>query len=334
MPAVSVLMPVRDAEGTVMRAVESIQSQSLRDWELVIVNDGSRDATPRLLEAARRLDGRLRVLHLPPCGIAPALNAGLAACRAPCVARMDADDLAHPARLELQLRHMLEQPATGLVSCRVSYQGAGAGYAEHVEWINALGTHEEMSLRRFVEAPVAHPSVMFRRELVDKHGGYRDGPFPEDYELWLRWLEAGARFEKLSESLLVWNDPPQRLSRTDPRYSVAAFYEIKTASLARWLRAQAPEGRALWLWGAGRVTRRRFDALERQGIRLAGFIDVDPAKRGSHRDGRPVRMADELPEREGSFILAGVAARGARGQIHAHLAVRGWREGADFLLVA
>jgi hypothetical protein len=83
-----------------------------------------------------------------------------------------------------------------------------------------------MSLRCFVEASVAHPSVMFRRELLEKYGGYRDGPFPQDYELWLRWLEAGVRFGKVDAELLTWNDPPQRLWRTDTRYSVEAFYAI------------------------------------------------------------------------------------------------------------
>ncbi|MBL9130306.1 MAG: hypothetical protein JNG86_03850 [Verrucomicrobiaceae bacterium] len=187
---------------------------------------------------------------------------------------------------------------------------------------------DQMSLRRFVEAPVAHPSVMFRRELVEKHGGYRDGPFPEDYELWLRWLEAGVRFGKVDAELLTWNDPPQRLSRTDARYSVEAFYEVKCRYLRAWIEKHVAS-RELWLWGAGRITRRRFDALH-----VTGFIDVDEAKRGTHRDGRVVRLAEDLPERETSFILAGVAARGAREAICEHLTQRGWVEGRDFLLAA
>jgi hypothetical protein len=210
----------------------------------------------------------------------------------------------------------------------VRFGGSEPGYAAHVDWINSLTNSDEMSLRRFVEAPVAHPSVMFRRELIAKHGGYRDGPFPEDYELWLRWLEAGVRFGKVDVELLMWNDPPQRLSRTDARYSVEAFYAMKCFYIERWLKAHAAD-HELWLWGAGRVTRRRFDALP-----VTGFIDVDAAKRGQHRDGRIVRLADDLPERETSFILAGVGARGAREAIHAHLVERGWIEGHDFLLVA
>lgn len=334
MAIVSILLPVRDGAATLPAALDSIRAQTLGDWELVVVDDGSADATPDLLRAFARTDPRVRVLRTPPQGIAAALQAGAVLCTGPYLARMDADDLMHPERLARQVAHLEKAPEVGLVSCRVRYGGAAAGYAEHVDWINAQDSAERMSLRRFVEAPVAHPSVLFRRELLGRHGGWRAGDFPEDYELWLRWLEAGVRFAKCPEGLLVWNDPPQRLSRRDPRYSVEAFYRVKAGYLARWLRAQVAPERALWLWGAGRVTRRRFDVLEAEGLRFAGFVDVDPAKRGCHRDGRPVRLADDLPERASSFLLAGVGARGAREQIHDHLVQQGWQEGRDFLLAA
>lgn len=329
-PFVSVLMPVRDARETLMAAVESVRSQTIGDWELVIVDDGSQDGTTAMLELLAKEDARVVLIRQEAKGIVAALNRGLTACRGECIARMDADDVMDARRLELQRAFLMEHRDCGLVSCRVRFGGTEAGYAAHVEWVNSLMNHEAMSLRRFVEAPVAHPSVMFRRALIETHGGYRDGPFPEDYELWLRWLEAGLRFGKVDAELLTWNDPPQRLSRTDARYSVEAFYAMKCLYLKRWLEAHAV-GRDIWLWGAGRVTRRRFDGLVDQ---ITGFIDVDESKRGQQRDGRVVRMADDLPEREKSFLLAGVGARGAREAIHAHLTQRGWIEGRDFLLVA
>lgn len=326
----SVLMPVRDACETILAAVASVQAQTFAAWELVIVDDGSCDGTTELLERLAQQDQRLVLLRQEARGIAVALNHGLASCQGEFIARMDADDVMEARRLELQRAFLHEQADCGLVSCRVRFGGTEAGYAAHVEWINSLMDHTAMSLRRFVEAPVAHPSVMFRRELIAKHGGYRDGAFPEDYELWLRWLEAGVRFGKVDAELLTWNDPPQRLSRTDARYSVEAFYTMKCRYVRRWL-ADHAAGREIWLWGAGRITRRRFDGLSDL---LAGFIDVDASKRGQHRDGRLVRLADDLPDREKSFILAGVGARGARAAITQHLTQRGWIEGRDFLPAA
>ncbi|HBJ87668.1 MAG TPA: glycosyl transferase family 2 [Verrucomicrobiales bacterium] len=329
-PAISVLMPVRDAWATVIAAMESVRAQTFTDWELVIVDDGSQDGTTELLKQFAADDDRIVLIRQEPKGIAAALQRGCDACRGEFIARMDADDVMDARRLEVQRAFLVENADCGLVSCRVRFGGTEAGYAAHVDWVNSLMDHDSMSLRRFVEAPVAHSSVMFRRELIEKHGGYREGEFPEDYELWLRWLEAGVRFGKMDAELLTWNDPPQRLSRTDARYSVEAFYAMKCLYMRRWLETHAA-GREIWLWGAGRVTRRRFDVL---ADAIAGFIDVDEAKRGTHRDGRLVRLADDLPEREKCFILAGVGARGAREAICEHLTRHGWIEGGDFLLAA
>lgn len=329
-PTISVLMPVRDAQESVVAAVESVLVQSCEDWELVIVDDGSRDATWTLLENLAAKDQRVVLLRQDALGIVAALQRGCATCRGEFIARMDADDVMDAHRLAMQRAFLMKEPHCGLVSCRVRFGGSALGYAEHVRWVNSLMTHEAMSLHRFVESPVAHPSVMFRRELLVRHGGYREGDFPEDYELWLRWLEAGVRFEKVEAELLTWNDPPQRLSRTDARYSIEAFHTMKGAYVRRWLE-QHVQGRDLWLWGSGRVTRRRFAVL---ADLIRGFIDVDEAKRGLRCAGREVRMADDLPQREESFILAGVSARGAREKIHAYLTQRGWVEGRDFLLGA
>ena len=166
---------------------------------------------------------------------------------------MDADDVSQPARLARQRARLDAAPSLGLVATRVRFDGdrvRGAGYARYVDWTNGLLSHDAIRLGAFVESPFAHPSVMFRRAVVARHGGYADGDFPEDYELWLRWMDAGVRFGKVDAELLVWNDPPTRLSRTEPRYSTGAFYRIKCLYLARWLKRQVDPSREIWLWGA------------------------------------------------------------------------------------
>lgn len=331
---ISIVMPLRDAAATVRHTLESIVEQTLRDWELVAVDDGSVDDTAEIVRTFARADSRIRLISTPQQGIARALQDGCEAAAGGWIARMDGDDWMHPERLAAQREFSRENPQLDVISCQVRYGGDAPGYAAHVGWLNRLLTPEEISLRRFVEAPVAHPSVLFRRNLIDKHGGYRDGGFPEDYELWLRWLEAGACFGKVPRELIVWNDPPDRLSRTDPRYSVGNFYQMKCGYLARWLRANVDPARELWLWGAGRVTRRRFDALEQAGLRFEGFIDVDAKKANRHRDGCQVVMAEALPQRERAFVIVGVGNRGARDLTTAHITAHGLIEGRDFLLAA
>jgi glycosyltransferase involved in cell wall biosynthesis len=336
-PPVSVVLPVRNGAATLPAVLNDLRAQTLRRWELVAVDDGSTDGTVELLRNAARGDDRILLHAQPSRGIVAALQHGCAVARGKFIARMDADDAMTPDRLARQAEFLEAHPAIGLVSCRVAFGGdarAQAGYAAHVAWLNTLRTPERIALRRFIEAPVAHPSVMFRRELLVRHGGYADGDFPEDYELWLRWLDAGVRFAKVDAELVRWNDPPHRLSRTDPRYRPEAFYRLKCEYLARWLGKHVASERAVWLWGAGRVTRQRFCALEEAGVRLAGFVDVDRKKWGRQRDGRPVVGPDNLPPRGVAFILAGVGTRGARELIAAELERRGWIEGTDFLLAA
>jgi len=330
-------MPVRDAAGPLPVALDSVRGQTLVDWELLAVDDGSEDGTAGILASAARADPRIRVLSQVAIGIVEALQRGCAAARGEFIARLDADDWSPPERLLRQLECFERQPQLGVVSCRVRHGGnptAQAGYAAHVTWINSLLTPEDIALRRFVESPVAHPSVMFRRVWLQEHGGYESGDFPEDYELWLRWMDAGVQFGKVDAELLLWNDAPSRLSRTDPRYCPEAFYRIKCVYLARWLKRQLEPAREIWLWGAGRITRQRFRALETEGISLSGFIDVDRKKLGRLRDGRPVVGPDNLPSRGRAFILAGVSSRGARELIVAQLNRLGRTEGQDYLLVA
>jgi glycosyltransferase involved in cell wall biosynthesis len=336
-PRISIVMPVRNASTTLHLALDSIRSQTLADWELLAVDDGSTDDTLILLETAAREDPRIRILAQPALGIVHALQSGCAAATAPLVARMDADDSMSPDRLEQQLAFLAAHPDIGICSCLVRYGGHAttqAGYAAHVTWINSLLSTADIALRRFVESPIAHPSVMFRRELVHAHGGYATGDFPEDYELWLRWMDAGVQFGKVPAQLLLWNDPPQRLSRTDRRYATESFYRIKCVYLARWLKRHLQPPREIWLWGAGRITRQRFRPLENEGLAIAGFIDVDKNKLGRTRDGRPVLPPDQLPATSSSFIIAGVASRGARDLVAAQLNAAGRIEGRDYLLAA
>ncbi len=336
-PKVSIVMPVRNVAGTLPVVLESVRCQTFADWELVAVDDGSKDETPRILASAARADPRIRILSQPACGIAEALQRGCDAARGEFIARLDADDWSPPERLVRQLEFFERHPQLGLVSSRVRHGGdptAQAGYAAHVAWINSLLTPGDIALRRFVESPVAHPSVMFRRALLQEHGGYESGDFPEDYELWLRWMDAGVQFGKVDAELLLWNDSATRLSRTEQRYRLDAFYRIKCAYLTRWLKRQVEPTREIWIWGAGRITRNRFRAVEGEGISISGFIEVDKKKLGRLRDGRPVAGPNHLPSRDRAFILAGVSTRGARELIAAELNRLGRTEGRDYLLVA
>ncbi|MHC1788735.1 glycosyltransferase family 2 protein [Solidesulfovibrio sp.] len=336
---ISVVLPARNAAASLPAALESLAGQTLADFEVLAVDDGSDDrgATSAVLAAFARRDARFRHIVRPHGGIVAALTAGIAAARGRYIARMDADDVCRPRRLELQARRLDARPDLGLVSCRVAFGGnarAARGYLAHIDWCNGLTSPADIRCGIFRESPLPHPSVMFRRELPARHGGYRQGDFPEDYELWLRWLEAGVVMEKLPETLLDWHDPPGRLSRVDPRYDPGAFFRIKAGYLAAHLARINPFHPHVVVAGAGRITRRRAECLLPHGIVIDAWLDIDPDKVGKTVAGRPVLHLHDVPGPETCFVLPYVASRGATEDIAAVLEARGFALGRHYLPAA
>lgn len=333
-PQVSVTMPCHNCEGTLPAALDSLLAQTHHSFEVVCVDDGSADGTADILREYARRDSRVRALFVPHGGVVAAANAAIDAARGRYVARMDADDLSLPDRLAAQAALLDAHDDVGLAGCRVRFGGdtdLARGYALYVEWTNGLLTPEEIALNRFVEFPVPNPSIMVRRSVLERHGAYRDGDYPEDYEFFLRLQEAGVRMAKCDEELLVWNDPPDRLSRNHPKYDVDAFYRVKAEYLSRWLAAHNPHHPEVFVLGAGRRTRRRADLLLEHGVAIGAYYDIDPRKIGNVIDGRPVLDRTTMPGPDSLFCLAYVGSRGARELIDEFFAARGAVPGVHYL---
>jgi len=334
-PRVSVLMSVRDALPTLPACLESLRRQTLREHELVVVDDGSRDGSRERLRLAAREDPRVRLIETPPRGLVAALGTALEAARAPLVARMDADDVARPRRLELQARRFAEERRLVALGSRVRlipHPGLPCeGMRRYVRWQNRL--LDDAAIRRdlWVESPLVHPSVMLRRAALLAVGGYRECAGPEDYELWLRGAAAGWRFAKLAEVLLEWRDGPARLTRRDPRYSAARFRAVKLDALERGALARA-EG--VVVWGAGPIGKAWGRDLRARGHRLLAFVEVAPRRLGQSIGGAPVVPVAGAAAYPGALHLAAVGQPGARRRIRRAAARLGLRDGRELLAVA
>lgn len=331
-------MPCYNAAMMLDAAMESILTQTLRDIEVIVVEDGSTDDSLQKLEVWAARDGRVRVVDQAHAGIIEALNVGLRECKAEIVARMDADDRSHPDRLAEQLVYLQEHPDVTVAACLVSGFPQGQvreGFQIYIEWLNSLVTDEDIRREIFVESPMAHPSVVFRKREIMKVGGYQERGWPEDYDLWLRLYQAGARFAKVPYHLFEWREYPERLTRADSRYSLENFLRAKAYYLAR---GPLQKCDAVILWGAGMVGRRLSKHLTRQGSPLVAFIDIDPRKVGHTRRGLPILPPEDLMawwERyDHPVLLACVGARGARTLIRERLESLGLREGRDWWCAA
>jgi GT2 family glycosyltransferase len=334
-PTTSVLLPARDAGATLEASLASILAQTDRDLEVVLVDDASRDRTGAIARAAAARDARVRVLDGRGEGIVAALELARAAARGRLLLRMDADDLAHEERLALTRAALDADPGAACASSLVASFSPGApvglGRRQYDAWLNAHVSHEAMARVRFVESPVAHPSVLLRADAVAAVGGYRDDPGPEDWDLWLRLFGAGYRFVKVPRVLLRWREGGARLSRTDARYEREGFAQVRARHLARGPLANRPA----ILCGAGKGGLALARALADEGVAIAAFMDVAARRVGGKKAGAPVHaLADLVRVRRGELVVGVAGGRGARGDLRRFLLGEGLVEGEDFFLAA
>ncbi|MEM7357918.1 MAG: glycosyltransferase [Pseudomonadota bacterium] len=343
---ISVLMPVRDGGRYLKAAVNSILQQEDVLLELVLIDDHSQDGAVQALAA----DDRMTVISSPEPGIVPALNAGIAHARYPWLARMDADDVAAPNRLALQLDYLLANPEVDICATRVRMfredEEVGQGYQHYEQWINNLHLHADIEREFFIESPLPHPTVMLYRDTLLGLGGYQDCAWPEDYDLWSRALLAGLRFGKPdSAPLLNWRDQGNRLSRTDARYNKQHFLQCKAHYLNQYLQARGIHTCAIW--GTGPTGLKLHDYLEQAGMMITQFIDVNPNMSGRKKRGKPVsilrpdasshelsRMFKEYKGVPDTLIVVAVSARGARQEIGDCLREFDLVEQKDFIFAA
>lgn len=338
MPEVSVLLPCYNAEETIAEALQSLTAQTYPDFEIIAIDDGSTDQTLAILESWSNLDNRLKVFQQDHQGIIAVSNQGLEHCQGRFIARMDADDRTHPDRLKLQTAFLKQHPEIAVVGSLVEGFPAhqvGKGFHLYYDWLNSLVSPEDIAREIYIESPLANPSTMFRKEIIQKAGGYQDHGWPEDYDLWLRLHLAGNQFAKIPEILLAWREHPGRLTHQDSRYSVKNFLRAKAHYLAR---GPARNRDAVIIWGAGMTGRRLSKHLIREGLSVAAFIDIDPKKIGSTRRGKPVLAREELPalwtNYHNPILLTAVRARKARPLIRQKLLEFGFREGRDWWAAA
>jgi hypothetical protein len=233
-------------------AIDSILNQTFRDFEFVIVDDGSTDATADILSTYANRDGRIRVIRHDNKGRAVSLNIGIKLAKAGYIARMDADDIALPGRLQAQVEFMERHPDVGLLG--------GA-----VELINTQGRVlkvvrpplEDSEIRSLMldNNPIWHPTVVMRKEVVLASGGYRKALLDaDDYDLWLRMSER-SQLANLGEPILQYRIHADQVSVRNLRHQILCVFAARAAASLR--RRGSPDPLA----HAEEVTPQLLDAL-------------------------------------------------------------------------
>lgn len=337
MPKVSILMPCFNAENSLEETLVSIDQQTYKNFELILVDDGSQDGSTRIIKRWAERHSFIKLIMKEHSGIIPSLNVGLDQCAGEYVARMDADDLMYPQRLEKQVEYLDKNQEINLVCTDIRgipKDGLREGFRQYIEWLNSIKDHRDIMRERYVESPICHPSVMFRKKAVMDLGGYLDLGWSEDYDLWLRMIQAGMKLGKLNEILLDWRDAPTRLTRTDSRYSLQKFMMTKVHYL---MRGPLTDKESVIIWGSGMHGKRMAKLLIKEGAPVKAFVDIAPEKIGSSMLGLPIISREELMEKWAEFqkpiLLSAVGSHKARALIREYLDRAGIEEGSDYLCI-
>jgi glycosyltransferase involved in cell wall biosynthesis len=311
-----------------------VSAQTETRFECVVVDDGSRDRTGYFARSIAEHDPRFRVLSTEPRGIVPALAAGFAECRGRYVARMDADDLMHRERRAEQLDLLERRPELAGAGCHVRLfprRTLSRGIAEYERWLVSLSNEEDVRRERFIECPLAHPSLFLRREVLERFP-YRDPGWPEDYDLVLRILAAGEKLGVVPKARHLWRDGPTRLSRTGAAYRLERFAACRAHYLARdFLR----DTERFVLWGYGDTGRVLCRLLAEEGREPTHIVELHPGRVGQLIRGARVIRPEALASIAGARVVVSVAGVEARTLIRKSLAAMGGhREGESYVFAA
>jgi glycosyltransferase involved in cell wall biosynthesis len=233
-PRVTVLMPVHNGGCYLREAIESILRQSLKDFEFLIIDDGSQDESVAVVKSYR--DERIRLIENGRnLGLIATLNRGLQMARGEYVARMDADDISLPRRLERQLEYMERHPDVSVISSYYRYMDSNGRPFRTVKG-DVKDCH--ISFRMYVEGynPVCHPAAMFRIKMIREQGGYnREFAHAEDGALWFRLNSEGMKFGNVPRVLFLYRSHSQQITQTRTAEQAESHFRAYAQSLSRYL---------------------------------------------------------------------------------------------------
>lgn len=297
-PLISVIMPVWNGQTHLREAIDSILNQTFQEFEFLILDDGSTDSTSKILAEYADKDSRIRIIRLDHEGIVVALNHGVREARAHWIARMDCDDIAHPERLELQLKALEKCPSSILCYTDVNIFGEAA---------NLQGTRRlpegEALLKTYLcySPPFVHPTVVFSKRAFDAVGGYlQEERHAEDFGLWGRLISHG-KFIGIRKPLLNFRLHLESISKQKADTQRQVANHISALHCRKFLNASESDAHAIisilrghegktglghWLW----FGRRFLTRLQGQSLELWAWFLVQAIRRStrsSPKTGRP-----------------------------------------------
>lgn len=252
-PLASIIIPVRNEEKYLEECLDSILKQTVTQWECILIDDGSTDATIQIIKRYQLTDNRFKLHTQVALGLIEALNNGISNAIGKYIVRIDGDDIMPSTRLNEQISYLEKCTKPTLVTGQVEYfsnEKISSGYVNYQNWLNSMSSHQDFIDNALKECPVAAPGWAAPLSLVKAINGFETGIYPEDYHFILRAILYGVKFKMLNTPVLKWRHYQQRTSLISDDYSPKNFWTLKAKHLKSYLNKFKPN-KEYWLLGSG-----------------------------------------------------------------------------------
>ncbi len=257
-------MPFFNSEKFLAEAIQSLQDQTFKNWELIAVNDYSEDKSLSILEKFAREDARIKILKNDEKGIIPALNLAFGHCTGTYVGRCDADDIYPNERLQMMLDRIKKRAAKTIITGMVSHfsdKSISRTLRKHEAWLNEINICSATWSNVYRDCVIASPNWICAKADLKAIGGFKNLEYPENYDLVFQWYKHGFEVECIGEITLYWREHPLRSSRIYEEYQQKSFFHLK---IKRFLEIEKIS--KLYLWGQGKKAKVCASLLIEKGI--------------------------------------------------------------------
>lgn len=280
-PLISILTPFKNTEAYLPECITSIINQTYQHWELLIVDDGSTDASYNIVKEFAKNDARIQLLKNNGNGIIDALQLAFKNSKGDYITRMDSDDIMNKEKLEIMLNSLLKHGRKHLAVGQVHYfsnEGISNGYDRYEKWLNSLTKTGANYSEIYKECVIPSPCWMLNREDLIACDAFNPNRYPEDYDLTFRFYEHDYTCIPSDTVLHYWRDYSTRTSRTHEHYAQNYFLHIK---YHYFIKLDYDATRPLTIWGAGFKGKTIAKLLIESNIPFTWICD-NPKKIGKH----------------------------------------------------
>ena len=250
-PLISILIPFKNTANFLPECITSVIGQNYSNWELIIIDDNSTDASFSIVESYANTDSRIKLFKNTGQGIIEALRLALHKSTGELITRMDSDDIMTPNKLEVLSKNLIKHGKGHLAVGQVKYfseTGIGEGYAKYEKWLNGLIATGTNYTDIYKECVIPSPCWMVYKEDLLACGAFNPDRYPEDYDLAFRFYKQALKCIACNVVLHHWRDYEVRTSRTHEHYAENHFIELK---LHYFLKLDYIKDKPLVVWGAG-----------------------------------------------------------------------------------